>query len=494
MKLERTRNSSATGRVTVLATVLATVLGITTLPLVQRAEARAPVSRDVQGKLDRWLTHQSLKGLNMGVAIADLKSGALIASHRAHEVLNPASGAKLLTTAAALALLGPQHAWSTSFDLLGSSLLITGGGDPKLLPEEIGPIIERVSKQLAAKEIRRLDAIRTDISRYDHHQLPPAYAQKATDAGYRPSIGAAGSSYGAVRVDVRPTRVGYPVEVSLNPKAGIEVVNEAVTSHGKASSITIRGEALDASWVRILVRGELGVDHPADWVRRRVPDPNRLTAELVRDALVVRGLADPSTPLVFEREPKKRDPNALTPLHRHPSDDLTQTIDDINTWSNNYMAEVVFKELGRLDGSPASWERAAPAITQSLAQMGVNASELRVVNGSGLYRGTLLSTGAMAQLLVSMDQNPTLGPPFRESLARPGRAGTLSGRLRSPHSRDRVWAKTGTLDEVVSLSGYIQTSGGHGLAFAVFINDADARRTSALRAAIDRLVVTLTRL
>jgi serine-type D-Ala-D-Ala carboxypeptidase/endopeptidase (penicillin-binding protein 4) len=486
MKLDRTRNPCAL--------VLALVLAITTLPPAQRAEARAPVSRDVQRKLDRWLTHRALKGVRVGVAIADLESGAMVASHQAHEVLNPASGAKLLTTAAALALLGPQHSWTTSFDLEGSSLLVTGGGDPKLLPEEIPPIVDQIAKKLHGHNVSRIDAIRINVSRYDRHQLPPAYAQKSSDAGYRPAIGSAGSSYGAIRVDVRPTRVGYPVEASVNPKTGIEIVNEAVTTHGKASSITIKGEALGAGWVRILVRGELGVEHPADWVRRRVPDPNRLTAELVRDALVARGLADPSTPLVFEREPKKRVPSSLKPLHRHPSDDLTKTIDDINTWSNNYMAEVLFKELGRSDGRPASWERAAPAITQSLSEMGVNPAELRVVNGSGLYRATLLSTGAMAQLLVSMDQNPTLGPPFRESLARPGRAGTMSGRLRSPNSRDRIWAKTGTLDEVVSLSGYIQTSGGHGLAFAIFINEANATRTGALRAAIDRLVVTLTRL
>ena len=486
MKLDRTRNHCAL--------VLALAVAITTLPQAHRAEARAPVARDVQRKLDRWLDHRSLDGVRVGVAIADLESGALVATHREHEVLNPASGAKLLTTAAALKLLGPHHAWFTSFDLVGASLLITGGGDPKLLPEEIAPIVDQIAKKLKAQNVTRIDAIRVDVSRYDAHQLPPAYAQKPSDAGYRPAIGAAGSSYGAIRVDVRPGRVDYPVDVSLKPRTSMEVVNEAVTTNGKASSITIHGEPLGGGWIRVVIRGRLGVEHPADWVRKRIPNPNRLTAELVRDALVTRGLAEPSTPLVFERQPKKRDPSSLTPLHRHPSDDLTKTIDDINTWSNNYMAEVVFKELGRPEGRAASWERAAPRVTQALAEMGVNPAELRVVNGSGLYRGTLLSTGATAQLLVSMNKNPTLGPPFRASLARPGQAGTLSGRLRGPSARDRVWAKTGTLDEVVSLSGYVQTSGGHGLAFAVFINEANATRTAALRSAIDRLIVTLSRL
>ena len=486
MKLDRTRN--------LCALVLALAFAITTLPEIHRAEARAPVPRDVQRKLDRWLDHRSLNGLRVGVAIADLDSGELVASHQEREVLNPASGAKLLTTAAALNLLGPKHVWFTSFDLEGSSLLITGGGDPKLLPEEIAPIADAVTKKLRELKVTQIDAIRVDVSRYDAHQLPPAYAQKPTDAGYRPAIGAAGSSYGAIRVDVRPTRVGYPVEVSVQPKTSIEIVNEAVTTHGKSSSIAIEGEPVGGGWIRINIRGELGVDHPADWVRRRVPDPNRLTAELMRDALVARDLADTSTPLVFERQVKQRAPATLTPLHRHPGDDLTKTIDDINTWSNNYMAEVVFKELGRPDGRPASWERAAPRVTQCLTKMGVNPAELRVVNGSGLYRGTLVSPRAMTQLLVSMHKNPQLSSPFRDSLARPGRAGTLAGRLRSPGSRDRLWAKTGTLDEVVSLSGYVQTSGDHGLAFAIFINDANAARTSALRSAIDRLVLILSRL
>ena len=93
-----------------------------------------------------------------------------------------------------------------------------------------------------------------------------------------------------------------------------------------------------------------------------------------------------------------------------------------------------------------------------------------------------------------MDRDEQLGPVFRASLARPGRAGTLSGRLKGLGTRDRVWSKTGTLDEVVSLSGYIETSGGHGLAFAIFVNDATPKRTAALRRAMDRLVSALARL
>ena len=487
MKLERTPKLGAL--------VFALVFATTTLYDANRARARAPVSRDVQRKLDRWLEHRALSGLRVGVAVADLKSGELIASHRAHEVLNPASGAKLVTTAAALKLLGPTHAWFTSFGLSGSSLQITGGGDPKLLPEEIGPIIDKVAKKLKAQQIGQVDAIRMDLSRYDSHQLPPAYAQKGTDAGYRPAIGAAGTSYGAIRVDVRPTRVGYPVEVSLNPATSIEIINEGVTSRGKKSSLTIEATPITGGWVRLLVRGELGVEHSPDWVRRRIPDPNRLTAELVRDALTARGLADATTPMILHRAPPKNSQRkSPIELYRHPSDDLTKTVDDINTWSNNYMAEVVFKELGKAPGHAASWERAAPRITKTLADWGVSPAEMRVVNGSGLYRGTLISTNAMTQLLVAVDKSADLATPFRESLARPGRAGTLSGRLKSPAARDRVWAKTGTLDEVVSLAGYIHTSGDHGLAFAIFINDADASRTGALRSAIDRLVLTLSRL
>ena len=487
MKLDPSRNRVAILLALVFATT--TPLGLTDV------QARAPVPRDVQRKLDRWLEHRSLADLNVGVAVADLKTGELIASHQPREVLNPASGAKLITTAAALKLLGPNHSWSTEFSLRGDSLIVTGGGDPKLLPEELGPIMDGVSKELKALNVSRVSAIRFDLSRYDAHQLPPAYAQKLTDAGYRPAIGAAGSSYGAIRVDVRPTRVSFPVQVSVTPATRLEIINDAVTTRGKKSSITITGDPAPGGWLRLRIQGELGVEHPADWVRRRVPDPNRLTAELIRDALTKRGFADESTPIVFDRGARdSKGSKGARVLHTHPSDDLEKTIDDINTWSNNYMAEILFKELGRGAGRPASWERAAPRITKTLNELGVDPSEVRVVNGSGLYRGTLISTGAMVQLLIAVAQDTKLAEPFRSSLARPGRAGTLSGRLRGPGPRDRVWAKTGTLDEVVSLSGYVRTSGDRDLAFAVFINDANASRTTALRAAIDRLIVTLTRL
>ena len=145
----------------------ASLFATVTLAGVEPALSRAPVSRDVQRKLDRWLESRALQGLSVGVAVADLDTGDLVASHRPEEVLNPASGAKLLTTAAALKRLGASHSWSTSFALQGSSLIVTGGGDPKLLPEEIAPLIEEVSKKLQGLKIKRLDAIRLDVSRYD---------------------------------------------------------------------------------------------------------------------------------------------------------------------------------------------------------------------------------------------------------------------------------------------------------------------------------------
>ena len=167
---------------------------------------------------------------------------------------------------------------------------------------------------------------------------------------------------------------------------------------------------------------------------------------------------------------------------------------DINTWSNNFMAEMLLKQMGCVKEAACTWERAVNRASDALRALGLSTESFTFVNGSGLYKATLVSAQAMTSLLVKMRSDLTRGGSFEGSLAVSGKPGTLRSRLLSKALRSKVRAKTGTLDEVVSLSGYLPARRGRTLAFSVIVNGATPKRTGAIRRKIDQLVRKLARL
>ena len=419
----------------------------------------------------------------------------MLARHRDAELFIPASGAKLLTTSAALLLLPADTRWVTAVHgVIGPAgavegpLRLVGGGDPKLMPGHLDGLAERLK---AAGVASVPGGLVVDASRYDADTLPPAYDQKDTDAGYRPSIGAAASNFGAVRVHTRPgAKRSKPPRVEIEPAtAAVEVVNQARTVQGKARQLRVAGEPRQDGRLRVRVTGTIGGKARADSERKRVADGDLLSGWLLLEALQRRGVAVAGPPRVA-RVAASADPGPE--LARIESADLASTIADINTWSNNFMAETLLKELGHVEGAgPATWDRAVERATGALTALGLPPEGFRLVNGSGLYVATHVAPATMTLLLARLAADPARGPPLADSLAVAGSSGTLARRLRGKRTRGKVRAKTGTLDEVISLSGHLTTRTGRRLAFCILINDGTPNRTASFRRAIDTLVTRL---
>ncbi|MCB9727764.1 MAG: D-alanyl-D-alanine carboxypeptidase/D-alanyl-D-alanine-endopeptidase [Deltaproteobacteria bacterium] len=468
-----------------VASLIAILLALSAPPPARATEAESLV--------EAFTDDAALRGVTVGVAVAELPDGHILAEHGADRVLFPASGAKLLTVASALRRLDPGTLWTTRVHgdveggVVARALVLVGGGDPKLLPGDISALADAVATR-GVRSVR--GGVIVDATRHDEACLPPAYDEKDTDAGYRASVGAAASNFGAIRVIVRGSkRAGRAVIVSLDPSTdAVEVHNEARTVSGRGEGVSVAASALDDGRTLVTVRGSLGPRRFGLNERLRVADPDLLSGYLLAEALRRRGVTVDGPIRVRRRASEPLPPE----LARHDSGSLADVVRDTNTWSNNFMAELLFRELGRGPaGEPATWERARGAVTDTLVALGLPREQFQVVNGSGLYHATRISPRAMVQLLVAMAADPEHARTFRESLAIAGTTGTLSHRLRGPATRGRVLAKTGTLDEVVSLSGYLTTRSDRHLAFAVFINEGSPDRTSALRAAIDRLITRL---
>lgn len=455
---------------------------------IARAETRSDrATKDVS----RWLKSRVLKGLEVGVSVRDLGTGQVLVSHRADRVMYPASVAKVLTTVAALKLVSPQTRFRTVVrGNLGANgqvegLTLVGSGDSQLIYKDIA----KLAKALHSRGVRSVTGgIRIDVTRYDRKDIPPAFTQKNTASGYRASIGAAGSEYGALTVIVTPSaRTGAPVKARLaRGSSGVILRNRASTKDGKKDSlIWYTDRARDSGRSIITVRGTLGKGNRRVVKRVRVVDPNRYTGYLLKDALKrlrikVRGAIEVGA---GTKHPV---------LAEHKSASLRRHLRAINVYSNNYMAETVFKNLSITPQvTVANWPGAQARVTESLLSAGLKASTFRIVNGSGLYKATRISPAAMTDLLVTALKNPrTKG--LKALLPASGAEGSLKKRL-GGRMRGKVRAKTGTLDDVVTLAGYLDGRYTK-LAFAIFINKANAKLTVRLRQSIDRLVRRLSRL
>jgi D-alanyl-D-alanine carboxypeptidase/D-alanyl-D-alanine-endopeptidase (penicillin-binding protein 4) len=153
---------------------------------------------------------------------------------------------------------------------------------------------------------------------------------------------------------------------------------------------------------------------------------------------------------------------------------------------------MVFKSLGEgPKGEPATSEAAASRVLAWLAHAGLGDPRTKVVNGSGLFDANRVSSELLAQLLGKVYLDPELGPDFVAQLAIGGIDGTLRSRFRGAATRGRVRAKTGTLRNADTLSGYVLSSSGRlPLVFAVLVNGIDERHT-AVRERVDRAVSVL---
>jgi serine-type D-Ala-D-Ala carboxypeptidase/endopeptidase (penicillin-binding protein 4) len=476
-----------------LIAALLLLSGSETFRLDAYAQPSAQKPHKAQVILDRWIKRPKLKGLKLGVSLAHLQSPHIRAENDAKTLYNPASGTKLLTTAAAMLAWKAEKRFATRIHgavdnegLINDGLWIVGGADPQLGSKDL----DALASTLRTRGVQRIKGpLRIHASIFDGENLPPAYGQKDTTSSYRASTGAFGVDFAGVTLKIVSPRRGAHPTITLSSALGYAVVdNQAILTDGRESKLTYKLTSLPSGKMKITIDGKVGRKHPTFTHRVRMLDPNLGAGHLFQHLLRQRGIVVRG-PVVITRA---HVPASLPVLGEHFSPRLHDILKDMNTFSNNFMAETVFKHLG-MGKQPADWKSAQEAVSKSMTDLGLKKDSFRIVNGSGLYRATTISPRGMVTLLTEVSKRDTLATAFRSTLAVSGRPGTLEKRLRG-WLRGRIMGKTGTLNEVVSLSGYLRTKTLGMLAFAIFINDATPARTATLRREIDRLIASWARL
>ena len=440
----------------------------------------------------------------LGATVVDVASGTVLWSHHADRALNLASVTKVLTTAAALEVLGTGFRWRTTIlaeDLdaengtVRGDLFIRGRGDPTLTLTGLRDL----AQALAWRGITEVTGdLVFDGSYFDLADEPPRYADQPKErAGYRAPIGAASLERNAVTVVVAADRFGFGLaEVTLDPPLSdyVRIADATVVTVMTGRTRIHVTTQVKRDHLELRVSGQILADEGVAFVRRRIDDPVKLFGEAFRAVLAERGI----------RVRGRKIARGLTPAEaivvaEHESPPLGDVLRTMAKTSDNYLAETVLKTLGAearvpppppAIAPPATWADGTGAVHRYMERAGVAAGTYRVENGSGLYDSTAVSAEAVAKVLVAAWRDFRVGPDLAAALATGGVDGTLRRRFRDPVNRARVRAKTGTLAAVSTLAGYAGIDSGRPLAFVVLVNGmtpgarADARRIQDLVAAL----------
>ncbi len=464
---------------------------------VRRASARSPLAIRLDAMLDSTPFDRAL----WGIAIAD-PTGRIVFERNGQRLFQPASNAKLVVSAVAAALLPPDFRFRTSVyaavpiadGVLHGDLVLYGRGDPTLsdryYPTRFGAF-EALADQLRARGLSRVEGdLIADASYFDSTAIHPSWEAYDLNWWYGASVTALGFNDNAVDFSITPGVVGAPPIITLEPDLGLVRFTNRARTVGFDQPRTLdfrRRPGTNDVWAE----GDVPVD-ARPWTENfAVLDAPAWTAAAFRRALEGRGIiVTGAVRVVFDPEAtaRARAAGALAEIRSRP---LADIIEPILETSHNWYAEMLLKTLGRELGRGGSWEAGLEVERRFLIDsLRVDSTMFRFADASGLSHWNLVAPRAFVQLLAAMRDHPRF-EAFRDALPVAGVRGTLRTRFRGTGLTGRVRAKTGSIANTNTLSGYVETASGV-WTFSIQLNNHAASNREALRR-IDDIVAAFAR-
>jgi D-alanyl-D-alanine carboxypeptidase/D-alanyl-D-alanine-endopeptidase (penicillin-binding protein 4) len=457
-----------------------------------------------------------------GIEVASLDTGKVIYSRDSGKLFTPASNTKLFTTATAFALLGPDFRFHTTVETSGtidkhgrldSDLVIVGRGDPNLsgrtLPynlrteRKLPPIIalENLADQLVQKGLRYVDGdIVADDSYYAFERYGEGWAQDDLVWEWGAPVSALTVNDNVIFVNILPAdRAGERAFVDINPfPEYYRIDNRVMTTPSGTGPRKIYINREPGS-NQLTLWGNIPVDDQGANEGLSIEDPADFTAKLFRMLLEKRGVAiygrnrthhtDLASLSTFsitatasagggsDRAPLSgtRLPLVLGDFDSQP---LSADLRVINKVSQNLHAELLLRLLGKEKGNGGTIEGGMEVERSFLAQADLRPEEYMFYDGSGLSRQNLVTPHAIVKLLTYAEKQPW-GASYADTFPVGGVDGSLVERFKNS-AQGRVHGKTGSLDHVNALSGYLTTAKGERLAFSILANNHNLTNKRAI--------------
>lgn len=438
-------------------------------------------------ELTKILKKYKIPEKNISIYVRDLNASSPLLEHNAGKLRTPASTIKILTTYAALKELGPNYSWRTEVWLRGKlengildgDLVLKGYGDPFLVYENFWKLVKTLRVK-GLKEIKGNIIIDNSYFKLPRHN-PAAFDGKPFRV-YNVQSSALMFNFQATRFLFRP-KLKKPektkqtkkksrkknqresigsVEVIPYPQInGFKFENQIKLIKGKCRKSHYRPKFSKNKKGVLLIKGNYAEKCKQQFILRAVSTPEEHVFNAFRDFWIdLKGT-------LKGRLKIGRVTAGDESFHVHSSPTLGEQIRLINKWSNNVMTKQLLLTLGaRKYGAPGTPEKGRKAVVKVLNENGIDTKGIRLENGSGLSRIAQISARQMGKLLETAYRDAYM-PEFMASLSLPGIDGTLVNRFRKDDLRGRSHFKTGTLDFVTSIAGYMLNRKGKRLVIVI---------------------------
>lgn len=389
--------------------------------------------------------------------------------NQASKDLIPASITKVITAGAVLKHFPPGTKFKTQILAEGNNLFLKGGGDPGFVSETLWFLVNHYIRN-GVKTVE--GDIVVDDTLFDSLRFDPSRQKTRVDRAYDAPTSAMSFNWNSVNVFVRPgSKVGEPGRVFLDPENEYTSLRASVqTVAGAGNDLLVDRDETKSGDV-LIVKGKIGVNSNEVVVFKNITKPDLWAGAQLKAFLKQRGV---------EVKGKIRTgvvPASAKVVAEVESKPIEQMVADMNKFSNNYVAEMLTKNLGVLQGTPGTISKGIETMRAYLKDLGVSPDEARILNPSGLTRDNRLSARALWKVLWDLDSQLAYQPEFFASLPIAGVDGTLKRRMKGSPAERWVRAKTGYLDGVVSLAGYAGRKDGRVVTFVLIYNgSADEAR------------------
>ncbi len=491
-------------------------------------------SKELASRIDKILSQGDVARGMWGIEAVSLTTGKTLYSLNSEKLFTPASNTKLFTTAAVLALIGPDYKFHTTVETLApldkygriaGDLVLVGRGDPnisgRVLPYNVRTerrmsalsALDGLADQLVQKGVKFIDGdVVADDSYYAFERYGEGWAQDDLVWEWGAPVSALTLNDNVIFVSIMPAdRAGEKAFVSINPYAEYYRIDNRIMTTPPGTGPRKIFINREPGSNQLTLWGNIPTDDLGANEALAIEDSADFAAKVFESMLEKRGivvygkararhneLANLNTVTVTataqaagggERTMQSMHPAPMV-LASYESQPLSQDLRVINKVSQNLHAELMLRLLGREKGTAGTIEGGLEVVRGFLTQAGIRGDEYVFFDGSGLSRQNLVTPHALVKLLTYATSQPW-GATYRDTLPVAGVDGSLSDRFKTnPEVQGRVQAKTGSLGHVNCLSGYAETEKGDRVVFSIMANNHNLTSRRALDT-IDDIVAAI---
>lgn len=457
---------------------------------------------EFRSQVDKWINTPYFEPANFGIYIEKPETRKIIYSKNAHKLFMPASNMKLFTTASALSLLGAEYRYETELyidgeiqdSILNGNLIIRASGDPTISGRHYNGDALKVFRDWA--NILKNNGIKSingsiigDDNTFDDIGIGYGWAWDDLSYYYAAQVSALSFNDNCIDLYMMPSeQAGDTAIISYSPETNyVKIINELITVPADSQKVIDFCRYPGTNKIRIFGTIPVDSDTVIDWAA--VDNPTLFTLTVFKETLEKCGIAAKKVCDIDDLNSEISPYSQLKLIHTHKSVPMSEIIRVINKSSHNLYAEQVLKTIGYEMKRKGDWESGISSEKKWLSSIGIDAHDIFIVDGSGLSRHNMVTPFQIATVLREMRYHSDW-EVFFNSLPIAGVDGTIENRFKGSNALGHVFAKTGYIGHVRSLSGYLFAKDGSEYIFSLMVNHYPVP-TSAVNDVQDAIVTLL---